>query len=357
MKQMNKLGFFTVMLLCLLLIAGLAACDNISDLIDSADKINGNVDSTDDNGDIDFKTANELKTSVQYGKYTIRVSEGAEVQYMTFIQNTTGCFFASYETPADVLDGSLVILNGSGYKWYQIEDGKRTFLYESQNDDDATQFFGNIIQLYFASHAYYAEDDFHQKSTATVAGRDCTVYSYSYSWLDTSIEWDYYVDDATGVCLKYIGSANDSGERGSFVWETTELVLGEVSLEPYISLPLNGAEEGPVFGNSSTWPTAAIITVADFFSDDTIPAPIGADSFEYAINSGYGTVTIEGISEQEYLAYRQSIESAGYEFDTDAESLDDALAYKEFAESHYVEISFSYEDGSLVLNINVGELS
>lgn len=346
MKRIYKL---LIALLCVCLCAGLFACGD-----------EGNSDG-DGNGDGNntsiFKSSTEIADGFKYGKTTIKVTENGVISYMTFIESEAGSFYADYNTPKEVLDGTLVLVSGTAYVWYSVSNGQREFLWEIDNDDAAEQYMSGIARLYFGVYTDYDETAFVNKGASTVAGRACTKYSFSYSFLGSGVEWEYNIDNATGCCLKYVGSSSSNSEVGSFVFEATEFVPGTVSLAPYSTLPLKEGEGGVYTGNSTSWPTEKILLIADFFTAATIPVLDGFTTLEYTITEFAASINAEGITEAEHSAYKQKLVTNGYSIDNEYEG--DCSAYKEFnyeGQDYYVEISLSFEDGALYLSIFASEL-
>lgn len=326
MKKTIKLLFICA--LCFVLGITLIAC---------GDKNKG----SDTNGEnISFKTPEEIAAAFSNGKFTVKISStGSSPFYYTVIQADNGYFYSYYDAPKAVLDGDLVIKEGNTYKYYTVADGKRAFVIASESDSTATQYVDNLFSTYFSAYAGIGTDGFNKKGSSTVAGRACTKYLFSYKGFGTEVSYEYYIDNDTGMCLKYVGAMSAGGESGSYSWEMTEFVLGNASLSAYTSLPIEGSGEGPNVGNTTTWPANKIAALASFFTETTLPALDGATKFTYVAESNSITISAEGIDQTEYDAYIQKLTTDGY---VTTESVGSVTAKKLLSAGNMISVSLSF---------------
>lgn len=262
-----------------------------------------NQGQSDNENDIQFMTADAIANQFTEGKFTLKLTSEGQVSYYTIICNEEGTFYAFYDTPKTVLDGMLYIKDGATYKYYEINDGKREFVMSYTNDEQANTLIGGLFTSYLASYASLSSAEFSLSGATTVAGRACKKYLFRSSVVGNSVSYEYYIDDSTGICLKYSVAVVSGGQTGSASWEITQITLGNVSLEPYSALPLKEGSGGIVSGNSAVWPKQIISDLATYITDTTVPELSGATNHSYMSSSSGLMITASGITTAEYNAY------------------------------------------------------
>ena len=80
--------------------------------------------------------------------------------------------------------------------------------------------------------AYHNDTDVMNKvGTETIAGRSCDKFSDSAAAIGVAVNWTYFIDRETGVCLKY--QVDQSAGNISMTFECTEFKTSGVSLPAY----------------------------------------------------------------------------------------------------------------------------
>lgn len=341
MKKQFKILF--ALLIVLVLSFSFVACNSDKDGTDGG--TNG----------ANFKTAEEIASAFSNGQLTIKynTSNGSN-DYYTVTQTEQGCFYSSYRTPKDILDGTLFLKSENGYKMYDITDGERTFEMAYESDSVADMFVGNIFSTYLTAYSSLDANSFNNKGSTTVANRECTKYEYSYSGLGASVKYEYCIDNQTGICLKFVGSAGSGGDSATASFEVIELILGNASLKKYTDLPCDETG-GTTIGGSTTWPSSNIVSLAPFFDANTVPALVGAAKFSYMKVDGLAMVIAEGISQAEYDSYVDLLKTNGYTITTDLYL--GPTATKSLSNGNALSISLVYsaddseDNGELTLSI------
>jgi phosphoribulokinase len=67
----------------------------------------------------------------------------------------------------------------------------------------------------------------------TFLGRDCAKFVYQANSADINRRTDYWIDKATGACLKYIDDLQTTDGYVKTSWACTEFKIGGVSLPPH----------------------------------------------------------------------------------------------------------------------------
>ena len=114
--------------------------------------------------------------------------------------------------------------------YYLLQDGvweyQYAFIYDASNKQysmDLTSQFSMFLQ------AYEFESGLSKTKQATIAGRSCTVYTYSVSQKGKIVSsltgvdatWSYYIDNELGICLKFEVSGDDGSTSSTSTFEVT----------------------------------------------------------------------------------------------------------------------------------------
>ena len=134
----------------------------------------------------------------------------------------------------------LFVKNGDKYDTYQgsAETGftKVDFMdplteEEVKNDSMYSLVYGMIDGFMIQ----YGNDTSGMKKdgTATVAGRNCEKYTFQIAGMGAAYKYSYYIDKATGVCLKWDYDVAAGGQAASMTFECTEFKTSGVTLPSY----------------------------------------------------------------------------------------------------------------------------
>lgn len=121
-----------------------------------------------------------------------------------------------------ILDGGLLLNDNTYYKatsegivryYYFIEFGSLKTMYAEKEREDITdikEYFNTRLPLTLRNKKDLADKErYRVTGTATVAGRECTVYEGKHIERGLVYDVKYYVDDLTGIYLKAERSGND----------------------------------------------------------------------------------------------------------------------------------------------------
>ena len=157
--------------------------------------------------------------------YSVETPEGVVRTVTKTVDGEGNVYFASGET------GSLFLKSGDRYECYvSAEDGRFTKTSDSYTADYVEQATREFLQ--------YAERSMQQflpgaekQGKQTVLGRSCTVYCVGVSGEAGHVTYSIYVDDETGVCLRFdeekrLGGAELEADGEVFV--CIEFVTDEV---------------------------------------------------------------------------------------------------------------------------------
>lgn len=221
---------------------------------------------------LNLMSAEEIERQFSNAKAVIRVSgtstedgetTGTGAATITFAENDTAVFYAvdsvsSDSEDTDDLDSYKVLSIKSSNEMFMVYDTYKVSL-GAQGGAAYQASMSSVFTTYLASYASVDDSLFTKGGTATIAGRTCTKYSYnpmalgglgalggalgglgaqaSAALAGASLTYDYYIDNATGFCMKMDIAGESEGEGGSMSWEVTSLQIGNVDLSAYINLP------------------------------------------------------------------------------------------------------------------------
>ncbi len=129
--------------------------------------------------------------------------------------------------------GMLYIKNGENYDLY-IGDSTNGYEYLEgvSYTEEEVKSYAQAFLGYMSAYSQF-EDGLNKKGTETIAGRSCEKYSYEFTWLGSKLNYDYYIDKETGVCMKYYVEGSYQGEGGNYQYECTEFKTSGIVLPSY----------------------------------------------------------------------------------------------------------------------------
>lgn len=226
MKIIKKLLFVMILMF---MTCSLFACSMIGDIIDSEtgnDDDGESLEVTQEQAEEKLeKIATEKGYLVKYAIYETDNSEkesetmtiGASGDYTWYISNDQG--------------GAFMYKDGMMYTW-KYENGSWEYngRYETSAEESAslTNLFSSYLLL-----GYSFGDSMKKSGTKTIAGRKCDIYTYKMGMLNFSYSYSYYLDQETGMCMKYEIGAKSGTDSASVGMEVTEI---KFNVDP-ISLP------------------------------------------------------------------------------------------------------------------------
>ena len=165
--------------------------------------------------------------------------DGGETDSETLIYgaNNNLYYIASSET-----EEYFDLSSETGADLYTKEDGewkKTTVPYVDGIDKDqlraTMEGYMTAIIGYMTMYDFYSSYPM-QKTSATVAGRACDQYSFSFSYPGVgSLSYSFCVDRETDICLKWEASGSADGESGSGSFECKEFRTDYTVVLPTIS--------------------------------------------------------------------------------------------------------------------------
>lgn len=227
---------FAAVLALILAFSLLTACGDSSS--DSDTNVNGGGDNnkSEDNNVIggeafEFGTDyinNNLKGDYHI-IYDITTYENGETDSVTMEQIKTqdGYYFSSDG------DGVLFIKNGAAYDMYVEYDGGYEKSGVSYTDDIVSAMMIGITG-YMTTYAAFGSS-LNKTGTQTVLGRDCVEYKFDYVYpvYGYKFKYTYYIDKATGVCLKFLTEVEGEGEKIGYEFECSTFETSGVKLPAY----------------------------------------------------------------------------------------------------------------------------
>lgn len=232
---------FAAVLVIALTLSLLTACS------DNSNDINNNNNSSDinDNGDNYENEDNNIGNgeTFEFGVdyinnnlkgdyhiiYNITTYENGETDsiMMEQIKTQDGYYFSSDD------DGMLFIKNGIEYDMYIEYDGEYEKSGISYTDDIVNSMMIGITG-YMTTYAAFGSS-LNKTGNQTIAGRDCAEYKFDYIYpvYGYKLKYTYYIDKATGVCLKFVMEVEGEGEKIGYEFECTAFETSGVQLPAY----------------------------------------------------------------------------------------------------------------------------
>lgn len=131
-------------------------------------------------------------------------------------------------------EGMMFIANGDDYDLYMPNgDGLYTKSGITYPKDTAeSMMYG--ISMYMSSYAGFGSE-LVKSGSATIAGRDCEKYTFDYTYpvYGYKYKYTYFIDKATGVCLKFDMELNGAGQKIGYEFECSKFETSNVKLPDY----------------------------------------------------------------------------------------------------------------------------
>ena len=147
---------------------------------------------------------------------------------------------------AGVIDGEYIYLydadpddNGNAVWEYNMTYNYR----EDKIEDDLQSMYNAFGTGYGLFYIYDNKEGLTKKTTKTLAGRTCTVYSKTESQSDSSLgvslsqSTDVYVDNQTGITMKVAESYTYNGQSFTWGYEVTTFETGNAVQVPTLPAP------------------------------------------------------------------------------------------------------------------------
>ena len=164
--------------------------------------------------------------------YNITMHQNGETDGTTLEQIRTpeGFYFGQDED-----DGMLFIKNGNNYDTYYGYDGEFENAGMAYTKDMVeAMMFG--INGYMTTYTAFSSQLGKSVGSVTVAGRNCEKYTFKNSsvpGIGYKMDYTYYIDKATGVCLKVDMEIQGGGEKVGYEFEASKFETSGVSLPAY----------------------------------------------------------------------------------------------------------------------------
>jgi len=145
---------------------------------------------------------------------------------MTLARTSEGYYWKAFG------DEILYIKNGDTYDTYLRTTADAGFT-KFENSQPVTQAeMEDSFSSFTAFMTQYGEagSGMVKAGTETVAGRSTEKYTWNASLLGISIDYAYWIDQETGVCLKYDYSMSTKSEGAGMTFECTEFKTSNVTL-------------------------------------------------------------------------------------------------------------------------------
>ena len=179
----------------------------------------------------DFDPEDITTTDIQNYSLTLMITSNGEQTYYTIIKCDTG--WAYLVGAQDVETGYMYVIDGA--KYYLVDTSSQTINLISEGDDSIAD--SSTVDDIFDSFLIGFEDYtqyFVSDGTATVSGRECVVYEFTFSSNGTDMTAKYYIDKAVGIALKYEIETSTTETSDMASWEVTEFHIDNQDLTPYI---------------------------------------------------------------------------------------------------------------------------
>lgn len=189
--------------------------------------------------DFEMKSQEEIlaKLSTVYMVLEVTSSDSEENNKATMIiaENDKAIYISS--------DGEETLYVKADKSFYYIDDGQKVLAYQGDDAESYAQMAKSYIVTFTMGFASLGSEDlFKAKGADTVAGRKCAKYAFELNLFVYKINYIFWFDYETGLCMKQEFSGSAEGESGFFKYEITELKLSGVNLDKYINLPTASVE-------------------------------------------------------------------------------------------------------------------
>ncbi len=262
----------TALVLALLTLCG---CGNLLGDLFNIEGEEGEKETLSSKEEVEDALGGNYEIVVKFGIYSSESGSAPTYTQKNTVKVADGyTFYSNVDLPED--DASPVVyLSGDGILYsYDDESEKYTSGVALNEDNEVIGAYGFVLAF------VGTEIEYNTKTTETFIGRSCTKYSREFtmtvagSSINTSV--CYYIDNQTGICLKYslsgdVSTAAASSSSSNIAFEAESFTLGQTDLDGEI------AKIAVV-----EWPSAAQF---DSFGLDNVANPEG--------NFFSGNVTIE----------------------------------------------------------------
>ena len=126
---------------------------------------------------------------------------------------------------------SLLIKEGNSYKFYMGGPGNWMDMTELMDADDLNpdvQMEG--IMGLMMNYDNFATEDFRSAGTESIAGKPCDKYTFDLAYAGTAVNYNIWIDQATGVCMKIQYDISAGGQSSGMTFECTEFLTSDVTL-------------------------------------------------------------------------------------------------------------------------------
>lgn len=163
--------------------------------------------------------------------YTITTYSTGDTQSATIEQRRVGSsYYLAVSEEGHDKSEQLFIKNGSDYEWYIKSSGTYQFMPLTLTESEVKDAMSTYL-VYMTLYSSY--DSFLQRDgSGTVAGRDCAKYTYNYALpgYAYSTKYSYWIDKATGICMKFAMDVQGGGEKAGIESECTTFQTTGVNL-------------------------------------------------------------------------------------------------------------------------------
>lgn len=228
MKTTKKL---IALLIAVITALSLTACGGIADIIGDSIGLNTDEVFTEDlksKKDVENNLGDNYAITLKYGFSSTEDEDEAAFITTKTVGNASYTFIDSSDGDKDY----YYIVGNDVYTDYDEELGVFQKCVSSENLAQYSNAFKQIVTSQVDSVSY------NSKSSGTFLGRNVTIYKWSQSInvvvASVAYNWEYIVDDATGLVLKQAATVSGSSVDGAGAvgacFEVTELQIGGVSL-------------------------------------------------------------------------------------------------------------------------------
>lgn len=171
--------------------------------------------------------------SISY-KIILNDDYGQETFYSKVVRTSKGYYFEGEGGPEN---SDLYIKNGDKYDNYYYDYYEKKFVfndgYPQSSQSSLDDKFLISCGIYMAPWA--TTTGFTKSGSQTIAGRSCDKYIFNAVAPGVNISYTYFIDKATGVCLKMTFEASAGSQYGGYEFECIEFKTTGVTLPSYES--------------------------------------------------------------------------------------------------------------------------
>ena len=243
---MKKILF---LLLTILLVFSLTACDNINKILESfnaddlIENLGGNTkknSSGEGEGEGEGGQTETIQTAEQSQTvlYSLGLSKGFEITFKINESESTTIGYKDNIMWINTEDSSSVYKNEGGSLVHIFEMEEDDYQYCGTLETEFEEMYKAFSSTIFSTAAIYQSREFTKKGTEEVAGYKCNVYTSTYAYLNNYATIDVYADSETGLIFKIYVEESAEGEKESgILLEVTEFKTGETINVPQVEVP------------------------------------------------------------------------------------------------------------------------